>query len=157
MKKIFAVILCLVCSASSWAIDKRQEDFSSVQSEQRYNALIAELRCVVCQNQSLADSNAELAQDLRNEVHELIESGKSDAQVKDFLVQRYGDFVLYRPPLKPRTYLLWLGPLIMLLIAIPLLFLFVRRQANQQDTGLSPEDREKVRQALAKKDKKENM
>lgn len=82
--------------------------------EQRLLALEGELRCLVCQNQTLADSSAGLAQDLRREVRGLAESGKSDAEIKTYLVARYGDFVLYKPPFKPSTWLLWLGPLLLL-------------------------------------------
>lgn len=84
----------------------------------RYTALIAELRCLVCQNQSIAESNAPLAEDLRLQVRTQIAAGRSDAEIADFLTERYGDFVLYRPPLKPRTWLLWLGPFVLLLAAL---------------------------------------
>lgn len=80
----------------------------------RLKKLDEELRCLVCQNQSLADSNAPLAQDLRREVRSLADAGKSDAQIKEFLVARYGDFVLYRPPVKGTTWLLWFGPFVLL-------------------------------------------
>lgn len=80
--------------------------------EQRVNALAAELRCVVCQNQSLADSQAELAKDMKQQVHEQLAAGRSEQQVVDFLVQRYGDFVRYRPAVQPNTLLLWTGPLL---------------------------------------------
>lgn len=83
--------------------------------EQRFHALVAELRCVMCQNQSLADSNAQIAHDLRREVLELMRQGKSDAQIKDFLVERYGEFVLYRPRVESKTWLLWFGPALVLL------------------------------------------
>lgn len=83
----------------------------------RYETLLEELRCLVCQNQSLADSHAELAQDMRAEVHRLLAEGRSDAAVTDWLVERYGDFVLYRPPVKHTTWLLWAGPFVLLAIA----------------------------------------
>ncbi len=82
----------------------------------RLKKLEEELRCLVCQNQSLADSNAPLAEDLRREVHALAAQGKDDEQIKQFLVQRYGDFVLYRPPVKATTWLLWAGPFLLLLV-----------------------------------------
>ncbi|MDH5436877.1 MAG: cytochrome c-type biogenesis protein CcmH, partial [Gammaproteobacteria bacterium] len=82
--------------------------------EQRYRNLIGELRCLVCQNQSLADSDAELAVDMRNEVHKKISAGKSNDEIIDFLVERYGDFVRYRPPVKATTFLLWFGPFLLL-------------------------------------------
>ncbi|MGD9833548.1 MAG: cytochrome c-type biogenesis protein [Piscinibacter sp.] len=90
--------------------------------EQRVNRLAAELRCLVCQNQSLADSHAPLAVDLKNQVREQLQAGRSDAQVIDYMTQRYGDFVLYRPPVKASTWLLWGGPLLVLLAGAMLLW-----------------------------------
>jgi cytochrome c-type biogenesis protein CcmH len=88
--------------------------FQDAREEARFHALVAELRCVMCQNQSLADSNAQIAFDLRREVLVLMREGRSDAQIKDFLVARYGEFVLYRPRMEASTWLLWLGPLLLL-------------------------------------------
>ena len=85
-------------------------NFDTAEQEEAYNKLIFELRCLVCQNQNLADSNAELAQDLRREVYKMISSGQSENEVVDFMVARYGDFVLYRPPMNTSTALLWVGP-----------------------------------------------
>lgn len=99
-------------------------DFDSPEKEADYQQLIDELRCLVCQNQNLKDSDAELAQDLRRETYEMLQEGKSRQEVIDFMVARYGDFVLYRPQFKSSTYLLWLGPFLLLLIV---LVLFVRR------------------------------
>ncbi len=93
-------------------------DFSNTAQEQQYKQLIEELRCLVCQNQSLADSSADLAQDLRNEIFQMIVDGKSDKEIINFLVARYGDFVLYRPRLKSNTLLLWLGPFVLLVLVL---------------------------------------
>jgi cytochrome c-type biogenesis protein CcmH len=95
--------------------DARPLQFQDQAEERRFHALVAELRCVMCQNQSLADSNAQIAQDLRREVLGLMREGRSDAEVKAFLVARYGDFVLYRPQVAARTWLLWFGPALLLL------------------------------------------
>ena len=92
----------------------------------RYKSLIAELRCLVCQNQSLADSSADLAVDMRREVHKLMEQGSSDKEIVAFLVARYGDFVRYRPPVKRSTLLLWFGPLLLLLIGTIIVVFSVR-------------------------------
>ncbi len=89
--------------------------FENQQQQDRFDRLTQELRCLVCQNQNLADSDAPLAHDLRREVHKMLQSGQSNEQIKQFLVDRYGDFVLYRPPLQKNTYLLWLAPLILFL------------------------------------------
>nr|WP_231118227.1 cytochrome c-type biogenesis protein [Lysobacter silvisoli] len=89
--------------------------FNDRSEEVRFHDLVAELRCVMCQNQSLADSNAQIAHDLRREVLQLMRQGKSDREIKDFLVARYGEFVLYRPQVESKTWLLWFGPLLVLL------------------------------------------
>ncbi len=98
--------------------------------EARFHALTAELRCVQCQNQSLADSNAQIAHDLRREVLTLMHEGRSDAQIKQFLVERYGEFVLYRPAMEPGTALLWFGPGLLLLTGAVVLVIQVRKRAR---------------------------
>ncbi len=105
--------------------------FDSPQMETEYNRLIDELRCLVCQNQNLAGSDAELAHDLRRETYEMLRQGKSPEQVVEFMVARYGDFVLYRPQFKPTTYLLWLGPFLLML---GVLYLLVRRLRKPGET-----------------------
>ncbi|KPK05774.1 MAG: hypothetical protein AMJ64_10815 [Betaproteobacteria bacterium SG8_39] len=100
--------------------------------EARVMHLSTELRCLVCQNQTLADSNAELAIDLRNQVREQIKAGRSDEQIIDYLTARYGDFVLYRPPVKTTTVLLWAGPFVLLLAGLAGLVLTLRRRARAQ-------------------------
>ena len=116
--------------------------------EQRLIAIADELRCLVCQNESLAGSRAELAQDLRREIRSLIKQGKTDAEVLDFLVSRYGDFVRYRPPLKPSTWLLWSGPLILLGVGLTALMMFLRRRPNN-DAPLSADEQRRAAQLLA--------
>jgi cytochrome c-type biogenesis protein CcmH len=101
--------------------------------EQRLIIIAEELRCLVCQNESLAGSRADLAMDLRREVRTLIKAGKTDAEIKEYLVSRYGDFVLYRPPVKPTTWLLWFGPLLLLIGAIWLLISIIRRSQSQKN------------------------
>jgi len=96
--------------------------------EARLKALSEELRCLVCQNQTLADSTAPLAEDLRREVRELAQQGKTDAEIKQYLVARYGDFVLYKPPVKPTTWILWFGPFAFLLGGALLWFVVLRRR-----------------------------
>jgi len=96
--------------------------------ERRVTGLAHELRCLVCQNQTIADSNAPLAVDLRNQIREQLAAGKSDGDVIDFMVARYGDFVLYRPPLKATTILLWTGPFLFMVLGLFFLFRFLRRR-----------------------------
>jgi cytochrome c-type biogenesis protein CcmH len=118
--------------------------------EARLKTLAVELRCLVCQNQTLADSNAPLAEDLRREVREMITKGMSDREIIDFLVQRYGDFVLYRPPWKATTTLLWLGPFLLLIAGATALVLALRRrQKKLADVTLSEAEHNRVEQLLS--------
>ena len=123
-------------------------EFSDESQELRYKDLIAEIRCLVCQNQSLLDSDAELAQDLRVEVFDMVQSSQDDDQIVDFLVQRYGDFVLYSPPVKPSTYLLWYGPFVLLIIAALILLRSVRRQKQTAKKDISAEERRRLNEIL---------
>jgi cytochrome c-type biogenesis protein CcmH len=118
--------------------------------EKRLIHISEELRCLVCQNESLASSRAELANDLREEVRKLIRQDKSDNQIKDYLVTRYGDFVLYRPEVKPLTWVLWFGPFILLVMGVIGMSVYLRqRQASQSHSQtLSDEDRRKVQEIL---------
>ena len=104
---------------------------ADVEVEKRMVAISEELRCLVCQNESLAGSHAELAQDLRREIRKMIGEGKSDEQILEFMVARYGDFVRYRPPLKPTTWLLWGGPFLLMAGGIGALIAFLRRRARE--------------------------
>ena len=117
--------------------------------EARLVDISQELRCLVCQNESLASSHAELADDLRREVRELIRQGKTDQEVKDFLVARYGDFVLYRPEVKPLTWVLWFGPFVLLLVAAVFLGVYLRQRRQQVAPAvLSDEERARAQQWL---------
>ena len=129
-----AAALALLLSFTALAIAQPAQpeappQFTSAAEEKRFHALVSELRCVMCQNQSLADSNAQIARDLRNEVLELMRQGKTDAQIKDFLVARYGEFVLYRPQVESSTWLLWFGPALVLLAGGFIVAGLVRRRA----------------------------
>jgi cytochrome c-type biogenesis protein CcmH len=119
---LLLVIVGLWFAPMQAAIEAYQ--FDSAEMEADYYQLINELRCLVCQNQNLAGSNADLARDLRRETYEMLRQGKSQQEVVDFMVARYGDFVLYRPQFKSSTYLLWLGPFLLLLLV---LYLVIRR------------------------------
>ena len=123
-------------------------EFETPQQESRYLELIEELRCMVCQNQNLADSNAALAQDLRDRTYDMVLSGKSDEEIIGYMVERYGDFVLYRPPLKATTLLLWAGPAIFLLIAAVTFMVYSRRIRKAPDLKLDPDARRQAQQLL---------
>ena len=115
--------------------------FQNAGEEQRFHAVLAELRCVMCQNQSLADSDAQIAKDLRREVLNLIREGRNDDEIRDFLVARYGEFVLYRPRLSASTWLLWFGPLALVLGGTIVAFRLSRRGARSGRGGAAvPED-----------------
>ena len=124
----FVGMAILVLSAVALAQAPMQKDLDA-----RLKRLETELRCLVCQNQTLADSNAPLAEDLRREVRELANSGKSDADIKAYLVARYGDFVLYRPPLQSNTWLLWIGPFALLAGGASIWYAIVRRRRGGDD------------------------
>lgn len=124
------VLLLLAVTPVAYAADAR---FDDPDKQARYTRLVHELRCLVCQNQTIADSNAELATDLRNKVGDMIEAGMTDAEIIEFLTSRYGDFVLYRPPVQGNTMLLWLGPFLLLGGGLVILmFTLKRRAANAE-------------------------
>jgi cytochrome c-type biogenesis protein CcmH len=142
------VIILLIPSLA--AAEEARPLADNPQVEARLKTLAVELRCLVCQNQTLADSHAPLAEDLRREVREMIAKDMSDKEIIDFLVQRYGDFVLYRPPWKASTALLWLGPFLLLIAgATGLVFALRRRQKKFADVTLSEEEHNRVAQLLS--------
>jgi cytochrome c-type biogenesis protein CcmH len=121
--------------------------FEDAQQQQRFQSLLEEIRCLVCQNQSLADSNAELARDLRNEVYRMVDQGESDKEIIDFLVARYGDFVLYRPPMKNSTLILWFGPFILLLLGLVAIYRFVK-STRVEEVTVSESQQQRLSQLL---------
>lgn len=147
MRVWFAVFLALLAAVAPAREAAPLADDLAL--EQRLMALSAELRCLVCQNQSLADSHADLAVDLRNQVREQMRAGKSDAQIKAWLTDRYGDFVLYRTPVRSSTWLLWFGPFVLLGIGLLALWLNLRRRrARIEAAALTPTERERAQALL---------
>ena len=147
------LLIGLLCGLSLWAGSAVAKEAVPLAEdpvvEQRLIAISEELRCLVCQNESLAGSRADLAMDLRREVRDLIKQGKSDAEIKAFLVDRYGDFILYRPPLKPSTWLLWVGPFGLAVLGVVLLMRYLRRrELDIPDEVALTEDERKRAQAL---------
>jgi len=145
-------LLALVLLAFATAAAPAKEAAPAAQDpvlEKRVMALAEELRCLVCQNQTLADSNASLAEDLRNQIRERMREGNSDAQVVDYLVARYGDFVLYRPPLKATTVLLWFGPLLLLAAGFAVLLRRLLRRRSMEVAEMTAADRKRAAELLA--------
>ncbi len=154
MKKLMILLLCLL-PTFSYAGEAKDLATDPV-LEKRMIGLAENLRCLVCQNESLASSHAELAEDLRREVREQMSKGKSDQEIIDYLVARYGDFVLYKPPVKSYTMLLWFGPFALLLIAVGVLVfqLRKRRQLLVQESELTPEAQQRAASLLNEEDNK---
>jgi len=141
--KLFIFIFLLIVSFSAFAQATSVQEplvFANPQQQERFNRLTEELRCLVCQNQNLADSDAPLAHDLRREVHEMVLPGRTNEQIKEFLVTRYGDFVLYRPPVQKNTYLLWLAPLLMLLAGAGMLGASIKKRSALLESDEDPKD-----------------
>ncbi|WP_175485526.1 cytochrome c-type biogenesis protein [Pseudoxanthomonas sp. GM95] len=132
---LLLLALCLPASALAQVSDPTPLTFRDAAEETRFNALTHELRCVMCQNQSLADSNAQIAHDLRREILKLMQSGKTDDQIKAYLVERYGEFVLYRPQVERGTWLLWFGPALLLIGGAWIVVRVVRRRSAQAVPG----------------------
>jgi len=133
MKRFPLLLALLFAAASAFAQPARPEaplQFRDAAEEARFHALASELRCVMCQNQSLADSNAQIARDLRGEILGLMRRGRSDAQIEQFLVARYGEFVLYKPRVEASTWLLWFGPALVLLAGGAVVATIVRRRSR---------------------------
>ena len=128
--------------------------FDDADKEARFKQFSEELRCLVCQNQSLADSNAELAMDLRRELYKMIQNDATDDEIVSFMVDRYGDFVLYKPPVKPTTWLLWFGPFFLVMIGLIILFRVIRSTGKQIDTELNAEEQKRL-DALLEHEKEE--
>jgi len=150
MKRLFIslTVLFLLAFNSVHAVKIEFHDFKDKQQERLYLQLIAELRCVKCQNQNLAESNAELATDMREKAYAMVVEGKSRQDVVKYMTDRYGDFVLYKPPFKSNTYLLWIGPVLLLVLS---LFILVRRIRSPEDKTLetlNENQRESVRDLL---------
>ena len=124
-------------------------EFSNPEHEKIFVKLVNELRCLVCQNQNLADSNAELAQDLRKEVFQMIQKGQTSDEIVEFMVARYGDFVLYRPPFKPETLILWIGPFAILLLAIVFVVVFIRKKKQAEHIDMSDDDKKYAESLLS--------
>lgn len=151
MKVFFLSIILpaiLLLSTPVFADFMQSYEFDDADKEARYKALIQELRCLVCQNQSLAESNADLALDLRQQTYEMVSQGKSNADVVDYMVTRYGDFVLYRPRFSSMNALLWLGPFIFLLAGVLIAIKMVRKGPLETTADISQSDHQRATELL---------
>jgi cytochrome c-type biogenesis protein CcmH len=149
---VFPLLLCLGFLAFSGRLLAQEAKplADDPELEKRVMNLSKELRCLVCQNETLADSRADLAVDLRNEIREQMKAGKSDKEIIAFLTARYGDFVLYRPPVRPTTYLLWFGPFLLLVIGMLILYKYVRQRRDLiVPQPLSKDERRRAEELLA--------
>ena len=148
MKTIFIYILLLSAFTVSMTVNAAPIEtfkFDSPEKEKVFHKLSEELRCLVCQNQNIAESNADLAKDLRLEIYNMLSQGKTEDEIVDFMVQRYGDYVLYRPPFKPMTWLLWLGPAIVFLFGLMFVVRYLKSQSSEeQPAALSNEEIERI-------------
>jgi cytochrome c-type biogenesis protein CcmH len=146
VNKLIAVTCFFLCSLAAQAAESLPRESAL---DQRVTALAQDLRCLVCQNQTIADSQAPLAIDLKNQIREKIAQGMSDEQITDYMVQRYGDFVLYRPPVKATTVALWFGPAAILLLGLLALFRYLARRRKERPADAPLTDAERARaQAL---------
>jgi cytochrome c-type biogenesis protein CcmH len=152
MKRLILLLLLVAIAVSpllAFAADAVPTERDAVAAARAVN-LAERLRCLVCQNQTIADSNAELAQDLRREIREQIAAGRSDGEIADYMVARYGDFVLYQPPMKPTTFLLWAGPALLLLFGFVVLAGALRKRRTQPDAPpLTADEHERAARLLA--------
>src|SRR6266496_1942147 len=151
------LLLLLLCSvAPALTAKEAQSSAADPVIEKRLKKLSEELRCLVCQNETLADSRADLAEDLRREIRDQMKAGKSDKEIIAFLTARYGDFVLYRPPVKPTTYLLWFGPFALLVIGLWILYRYVKkRRALITEPPLTADERRRAEELLKAEPQKE--
>lgn len=151
MMRIFTCLLLLISSVAFAAIDTYE--FKDEASRERFQQLVAELRCPKCQNQNLADSNSPIASDLRREVYKMVETGESDEQIVDFMVARYGEFVLYRPRVTSNTWVLWYGPFALIAVGAGVVWLLTRKRKSVQqkdDKSLSDIEKNKLNSLLNK-------
>lgn len=148
LSSILVLLFCFICPATHCAITTFE--FESAEQEQLFHDLSKQLRCPKCQNQNISDSNAQLAQDLRNKTYQLIKQGKSEQQILDYMVARFGNFVRYDPPMTPATIFLWLGPIFFILFAFYFLYLQINKQSNSEQL-LDKQDRLRLQKILEHK------
>ncbi len=149
MSKLISILLLstlAIMSSLAFAAPIETFKFDSPETEKVFHKLSEELRCLVCQNQNIAESNADLAKDLRLEIYTMLSDGKSEDEIVDFMVQRYGDYVLYRPPFNPMTWLLWFGPAIVFAFGLVFVVRYMKSQSSKKQVeSLSDEDIQRIK------------
>jgi len=157
MLKFISKTACLIVLSYSLSVAAAPIEtfsFDSPETEKIFHKLSEELRCLVCQNQNIAESNADLAKDLRLEIYTMLSDGKTEDEIVDFMVARYGDYVLYRPPFKPMTWLLWFGPVLMFAFGLVFVVRFLKSQSKSgQSESLSEEEIKRIKNLHAEQDK----
>ncbi len=143
MKRWIGLFLLMFSAWAGAGVEYRQ--FDTPEQEQSYKILTEELRCLVCQNQNIADSNADLAKDLRNQVYAMLQQGKSREQIAEFMTDRYGDFVLYNPPFKLKTGVLWIGPVVFLCVGVLVLWTLSRKKKTTDAKNIESLEQKKAR------------
>lgn len=155
MTRMLLLLLALVAVNSFATIDAYE--FRSLEDEQRFRQLTEELRCPKCQNQNIADSNAGLSKDIKDRAFKLINEGKSNREITDYMVERYGDFITYRPPMRPATWFLWFGPFVLALLAAAIIFGRKLRQRAPASVKVTPEQEARVQELLKQLDKSDKQ
>lgn len=148
MRGLVFVLIYLFSTSAVLGATLAEYNFDDPAKDEDFRAIIEEMRCLVCQNESLAGSNADLAVDLRNEIYAMMKGGQSKDDVISFMVARYGDFVLYSPPMRPSTYPIWFGPLILFLLAAFVLMRALKKKRQSQEADLSADEQERLESLL---------
>ena len=150
---IRTLIFCVLCALTGSVLATIDAyEFRTAEDEQRFRQLVEELRCPKCQNQNISDSNAGLAKDIKDRVFKLINEGQSNGEITDYMVERYGDFITYRPPVKPSTWFLWFGPFVLALLAAIIIFARKAAQRSPSTVQVTPEQEARVQELLKKLD-----
>ena len=156
MKRALVLLLFLITPSALAQVRRPEPVKDDPAIEQRLHKLSQELPCLVCQNETLADSRADLAEDLRDEIREQMKAGKSDKEIIAFLTDRYGQFILYRPQVTPATYLLWFGPFVLLLIGLAVLFYYIKQRRELiAEQPLTSDERKRAEDMLRSESGKE--
>lgn len=156
MKRALVLFLCLITPSALAQVRRPEPVKDDPAIEQRLQKLSHELRCLVCQNETLADSRADLAEDLRDEIRQQMKAGKSDKEIIAFLTERYGQFILYKPQVTPTTYLLWFGPFVLLLAGLAVLFYYIRQRRDLiVEQPLTSDERKRAEEMLRSRSRKE--